>query len=74
MPATGLDDAARVARHLAACVAMLTHHARGGEQLRISARIACAVIDRDADSLLAHLNAELEPAPESVPAPFPATA
>ena len=63
MPATGQDAAERTARHLARVVGSLAHHTRAGAGVAVSARIACALAETDADRLLDGLNASLERPP-----------
>ncbi len=64
MPATTQDAASRMAQHLEQCVAMLAHHTHAeNERLHITVRIASAVADLDADTLLGQLNSKLELAP-----------
>ncbi|QNM98372.1 GGDEF domain-containing protein [Chitinimonas koreensis] len=63
LPETGQAEADRIAAHLRAVVGQLAWHTRAeGRRLALSARVACAVADTDAERLLAALNAALEPA------------
>lgn len=71
MPATGQEAADRAARHLARAVFSLAHHTRAGVRIHVSARIACALADTDADRLLDGLNTSLERMP-ATPCPMPA--
>ncbi|GAB3243108.1 GGDEF domain-containing protein [Chitinimonas naiadis] len=69
LPETQLPDTEQMARQLREAVATLAHHSRAhGQRLQLSARVACAVADRDADILLQVLNAALEPAAAALPA------
>jgi diguanylate cyclase (GGDEF)-like protein len=69
MPATSQDDASCMAQHLEHCVRMLAHHTQAhGERLWITARVACAATEQDADTLLDRLNASLELGPPNSPA------
>jgi diguanylate cyclase (GGDEF)-like protein len=64
MPATDHTEASHLAGHLAQAVRDLTHYSRdGGTCIVVTARIACALADTDADRLLGKLNAVLESAP-----------
>lgn len=62
LPETGQAEAERIANHLAAMLGQLTHYPRtGGTPLTISARVACAIADCQAEPLLNRLNRALEP-------------
>ncbi|MDQ5886896.1 MAG: hypothetical protein RL210_1162 [Pseudomonadota bacterium] len=62
LPETGQAEAERIANHLAAMLGQLTHYPRtGGTPLTISARVACAIADCQAEPLLNRLNQALEP-------------
>ena len=62
LPETGQAEAVRIAAHLASMLGQLTHYPRtGGAPLTISARVACAMADCQAEPLLNRLNQALEP-------------
>ncbi|MBF5004515.1 GGDEF domain-containing protein [Diaphorobacter caeni] len=68
LPGASAQTASRTAAHLADQVGRLAWHSRDGERIHLSARVASALADTDADALLDQLNQALaEPAHHATP-------
>jgi len=63
MPAASAATAATTAHHLQQAVRSLAHHTRAGTRLRLSGRVAWAVLSEDTDALLNRLDQALEDEP-----------